>query len=150
MGEKLYSELDISEHGIMLSSLPKHIAAEELEGLLRTVFVELLENENIDQSQIVQIRVLSDLYKCQKWLKNLRKFQGMYDATNEMNQRNESKGEERVKIYKRERICGPRVEKDALQFYNEKIQELKQKIREEEKEQKLKNAGMGVIIFRSR
>ena len=50
MGEKYYSELDISEHGIMLNRLPKFIACEELEDMIRTIFVELLANENIDKS----------------------------------------------------------------------------------------------------
>jgi len=42
----------------------------------------------------------------------------MYEATNEINKKKEEKGEERVKIYKMERICAARVEKDALQYYN--------------------------------
>lgn len=50
MGEKFYSELDISEHGIMLNGLPQFVACDELEHMLRTVFEELLANENIDKN----------------------------------------------------------------------------------------------------
>ena len=53
MGKKFYSERDVSEHSIMLTGLPKDIPQEDLENMLRKIFVELLENESIDGNQIL-------------------------------------------------------------------------------------------------
>ena len=134
MGEKFYSELDISEHGIMLNGLPKFIACDELEGMIQTIFVELLANENIDKNQIVQIKVLSDFHKCTSWLKKLKRYQSMFEATNNVNKRNgEGAAAKKLMISKGSGLFGAKVEVDASDFYNKKIHHLKEKIRIEEK-----------------
>ena len=56
----------------------------------------------------------------------------------------------KLKISKVNGIFGSKIEVDASDFYNKKILTLKQKIKEEEKAQKMENAGICVIVFRSR
>ena len=53
--------------------------------MLRTVFEELLANENIDKNQIVQIKVLADYHKCSTWLGKLKKYQNMLEQTKNVN-----------------------------------------------------------------
>ena len=126
MGEKYYNELDISEHGIMLKGLPKFIACEELEDMINTIFVELLENENIDKNQIVQIKVFSDFHRCKTWLTKLKRYQSMYEATNNVNKLNgEGAGAKKLTISKGSGLFGIKKEVDACDFYNKKIQALK-------------------------
>jgi len=72
MSEKFYTERDVSEHSIMLTGLPKDIPQKDLENMLRKIFVELLENESIDESQILQIRVSKDMHKCHKWINKIK------------------------------------------------------------------------------
>lgn len=75
----------------------------------------------------------------------------MLEATKNVN-RATCDNSKKLKISKNKGLFGFRstVEFDAIDFYKKKILTLKQKIRDEEKLQKSKNAGLCVIIFRSK
>jgi ribosome-binding factor A len=96
------------------------VACDELEHMLRTIFEELLANENIDKNQIIQIKVLSDYHKCTTWLTKLKKYQNMLEATKNVNKGDTSK---KLKISKKGGLFGLKSteELDAIDFYNKKI-----------------------------
>lgn len=91
--------------------------------MLRTVFEELLANENIDKNQIIQIKVLSDYHKCTTWLAKLKKYQNMLEATKNVNKTTMGDTSKKLKISKVSGLFGFRstVEFDAIDFYNKKI-----------------------------
>ena len=51
---------------------------------------------------------------------------------------------------RRDTWCSSNIERDALEYYNEKIEQLRFKIKEEEKAQKMWNSGIAIIVFQSR
>ena len=80
MGEKLYTDLDIAEHTILIEGLPRDVPREELERKIRSIFIDLLELENIPnaEGQILRVVAVSDFDKCLKWSKKLKIFIGRY------------------------------------------------------------------------
>ena len=66
-----------------------------------------------------------------------------------MAQRQNASQRSRV-ILTKKKLCGKPIQQDAVQFYSMKIIDLKQKIRNEEREQLQSNLGICFVVFKSK
>ena len=161
MSERLYTELDIAEHTIMLDGLPKTVPKQQLENDIHAVFVNLLELENIPdpEQQILRVVAVADMDKCIKWYQKLKIYVGRYQKILLTNKRkstheqsiNNNSSQQRLKLKtKGKGMFSARTEEDALEYYQQKIDSLKTKIRDEEEKQNQGNVGKVFVVFKSR
>mmetsp|Transcript_1681 Transcript_1681/g.2969 ORF Transcript_1681/g.2969 Transcript_1681/m.2969 type:complete len:601 (+) Transcript_1681:302-2104(+) len=147
---RVYSEIDIAEHSIMLRGFSLAIPAEKLEQALTKAFTEILKQDNIDEGQLLAVHVASELHKCQKWTESLKKLKGKLEKTQEINRKKDSEGEDRLKLNKRMARCRGTREVDAEEHYKAKIQKLNSDIELEERRMSIRNSGFAFVVFRSK
>ena len=58
----------------MLDNLPKDVPCKVMETKVRSLFSEILKNQNIPESEILQITVPSNYEKCYNWSVQLEKY----------------------------------------------------------------------------
>lgn len=65
MYEKLYSDIEVAQHTVMLSNLPQDVPRHQLEQSLKELFDSLINMEELNredgQSQVIKVVVVSKL-----------------------------------------------------------------------------------------
>lgn len=147
MYQKLYSDLEIAQHAIMLSNLPKDIPRLQLEETLKNVFDQIIHDEGLaganGQSQVVKVVAISKLNPLIALYRKLEYFDDCYkkldgqegDAIEEyFNESSDGRmqyvegREPRPTITVKTSMCAKRTREDAYEYYQEEIAKLKSKI----------------------